>query len=130
MDKLLAIALFLAIYITLLHGFCISTGPYHLASKAFAEGVGLLNTSSPCVYGNASISNSSCPVTCKTLIVATWGDCYCKDPFYTPKVSDFLVRNLTVFDIFQLLSTSKWSKSANCRDWLNEADQVKMWKCT
>eukprot|EP01120_Amphizonella_sp_Union-15-10_P011120 TRINITY_DN462_c0_g2_i1.p1 TRINITY_DN462_c0_g2~~TRINITY_DN462_c0_g2_i1.p1 ORF type:complete len:142 (+),score=13.19 TRINITY_DN462_c0_g2_i1:28-426(+) len=112
-----------------IEAFCFSLAPYHLAAKALAQGTGNINSSSPCVYGNSSVQNSSCSAACKGLILATWGDCYCKDRDYLPDVSDLLVRTLNVEQIFELLATDKYSKFANCRDWLNEPDNYRDWNC-
>eukprot|EP01121_Diplochlamys_sp_Union-15-3_P006636 TRINITY_DN1713_c0_g1_i1.p1 TRINITY_DN1713_c0_g1~~TRINITY_DN1713_c0_g1_i1.p1 ORF type:complete len:139 (+),score=15.30 TRINITY_DN1713_c0_g1_i1:26-418(+) len=129
MNKTLVALLAFTTLVTYVYSFCFSLGPYHLSAAAFAQGLGDINSSSVCVYGNTSVSNSSCPLACESLIVATWGDCYCKDRFYRPNTSNALVRTLTVYEMYELLATPKYFRSANCRDFLNRQDSLESWKC-
>eukprot|EP01120_Amphizonella_sp_Union-15-10_P015765 TRINITY_DN816_c0_g1_i1.p1 TRINITY_DN816_c0_g1~~TRINITY_DN816_c0_g1_i1.p1 ORF type:complete len:132 (+),score=15.58 TRINITY_DN816_c0_g1_i1:56-451(+) len=111
--------------------FCPFEGPYHVAAKAFAEGLGNVTTASPCVYGNADqVQDSSCPLPCKALIVATWGDCYCKDPEYVPGVSNEFISTLTVRQLFSVLATRIYFPAANCRQFLQEPDNYQQWTCS
>eukprot|EP01130_Rhizamoeba_saxonica_P003334 TRINITY_DN1414_c0_g1_i2.p1 TRINITY_DN1414_c0_g1~~TRINITY_DN1414_c0_g1_i2.p1 ORF type:complete len:134 (-),score=20.16 TRINITY_DN1414_c0_g1_i2:24-425(-) len=109
---------------------CWTSGPYHVASKAFAIGVGSMNSSSVCVYGSNKRLNRDCNLACQGIIEAVWGDCYCRDPDYYPDVSDPVIRKLTVGQIFQLLATDEYYPAASCRDWLNSASNRHMWTCS
>jgi len=108
------------------YGVCWTAGPYHIAASALALGIGNVSSSSVCVYGANENLNPTCPLPCQTLLRATWGDCYCRDPTYKPDVGDSVVRPMNVRQIFELLATSAKQKGATCRDWLQENPD---WKC-
>jgi len=110
---------------------CWNTKPYQLGAKALAEATGTLSSAAICRYGNNTQIHASCPAPCWALISYTFGDCYCEDPDYKPKVSDPLVKSLTVKQLFELLAEpSKYNfQGASCQDKLNQSANKKKWQC-
>jgi len=109
--------------------YCWTSAAYHVASQAFAVGVGDPSSNSVCIYGNNTRLSYDCPLACETLISATWGDCYCNDPNYRPDAfgADPLIKPMTVYQVFSVLATSKYATGANCRLWM--AGRNSSWTC-
>jgi len=115
------------------YAFCWTSGPYHIAASALAVGVGNLTSSSVCVYGNNANLNNECPFPCQALIVATWGDCYCRDMDYQPNAgrADPVIKSLSVKQVFSFLAGTNNAYAGNsCRTWMSNSDQVAKWKCS
>ena len=120
------------------------------AADALLTGIGPLGTQAFCVYSTTPYDprnrssvdlDSDCPITCKTLILAMLGDCYCRHPHYTPSASsnilsailpkvDSAVRGKTAEGLLKFLAQrSDVAKAATCRQWLMEPDQREDWAC-
>jgi len=126
------LCLCLTVLTALAQASCWTALPYHAAAIALATGIGDMSSSAVCVYavrGNSSSTDNECPPPCKALLVATWGDCYCRDPTYRPLAcgADKLVYNLTVGQMFQLLATQRYTAAAYCRNWLGDNSHI--WQC-
>jgi len=133
--KSLVIALVFSVLLAVVSAFCWTQGPYHIASGALAVGVGNVSSASVCVYSTDNPQfDSSCPLPCQALIAATWGDCYCRDPNYQPQAAgaDNFIRPFSVFQIFQFLAGEGpfgLKFYANCRNWIADPNQRKLWTC-
>jgi hypothetical protein len=111
---------------------CWTAVAYHAAAAALATGLGEVSSSAVCVYSpkaNVTGMNDACPPPCMTLLAATYGDCYCRDPVYRPLSwdADKLVYNMTVAQMFLLVATPRFAASAYCRAWMDEREHD--WKC-
>lgn len=126
--------LLIALLFAAAQAFCITRTGYYLASKALAEGVGDVTSHAACKYTNATgvNLNGDCPVACRGLIVATWGDCYCTAQSFQPQVGDAPIVNMTVLQIFSFIAgfyDETQAVQSQCRDWMNTGSSVGMWNC-
>jgi hypothetical protein len=107
-----------------------------VAAKALAIGIGDLTSAGVCVYGLHDGLNDDCPISCKGLITATWGDCYCRNPQYKPDTVDVddILAPMDVHGLFAFINGSsskygtKWN--ATCRSWIGQEAETKMWMCS
>ena len=103
--------------------FCWGSGVYHVSAEALAIGIGSVDSSAVCVYGNVRSLDDECPLPCQTLLASTWGDCYCRSPGYKPKSfgANGLIKPLSVHEMYRFLALfSVEAPFATCRVWLNE----------
>eukprot|EP01127_Copromyxa_protea_P002364 TRINITY_DN1224_c0_g1_i1.p1 TRINITY_DN1224_c0_g1~~TRINITY_DN1224_c0_g1_i1.p1 ORF type:complete len:121 (-),score=18.42 TRINITY_DN1224_c0_g1_i1:113-475(-) len=100
------------------------------SAAALATGIGSVSSSAVCVYGNATLNND-CPLPCQGLLLAIVGDCYCRNPNYQPSSIrvDPKIKNMTVYQMYLSLATSRYFRGATCRNWLNEPDNQADWNC-
>lgn len=125
------IILLFIVAISCAHGFCVTTAAYHIAAQALAAGLSNDSVIPPCQYSNDESDNYLCPVTCKALITATWGDCYCTDQNYRPYAGDSYIRMLTAKQIFSFIAKETpglpWTKGVYCRAFMQ--DNADDWAC-
>lgn len=88
-------------------GTCWSSSFYHVAARALITGIGPVRSNAPCVFGKDVGLNDECPPPCWSLIVATLGECYVRDPSYVPRSLDgetsFPFKNKTVEEIMHMI---------------------------
>jgi len=136
MKSVVATVLLLSIIgaVSYVNAICISNVAYHQAAKALGYGMGNVSTSSVCRYGNVQGLNTQCPTLCSSLITATWGDCYCKEPNYKPgNVSNDLINQLTVqqyFLFFAYPQSFGFNYQINCNAYMLQPSSMKKWQCT
>ena len=95
--------------------------------------VGGVDTEAACPYGAERILDSTCPITCKVLLMNTWGDCYCLNPTYVPYQlgwTDRMVRNVGVKGVYAIVAKKTDHLFFTCGSWLREPDNMAMWNCT
>lgn len=111
--------------------FCWGSGIYHVAAEALGIGIGPIDSSAVCVYGNLKELDDECPLSCQTLLISAWGDCYCRNPHYKPKSfgANGLIKPLSVLEMYRFLASPIHDDAphATCRTWLNENKED--WQC-
>jgi len=120
---------------------CWSAAIYHGLSKQLAAGIGHISSDAVCVFSDkntTSLKNEDCPPTCKLLLSSVWGDCYCRDPTFVPKFNSILepitaipeLKNKNVRELYEfIVYSSPLAKTANCRSWLREMENMNKWEC-
>lgn len=109
--------------------FCLSSLAYHASAASLATGFGHVDTSAVCVYGPNPKLSDECPMSCMTLLLSVWGDCYCRNPDYIPAQIGFVdkhVKGKTVKDIYEFILQPEETlltlgiQGVTCKTWLND----------
>ncbi len=120
---------------------CWTSSVYHESAWLLAKSIGPVDSDAVCVYADRKDDNldEECSPPCQALIMAVWGDCYCRNPNYQPSTFgghvDKTVSGKSVKEIFKLFSDVKSSsssggaKSITCRNWMREKENMDAVSC-
>jgi len=114
--------------------YCFTEWYYKRSAANLAYALGDNDDSNPyvvCRYSNQTSNNidRTCEADCMTLINNVLGECYCTDPKYKPETGNNYIKNFSTMQLFQLIGTTDYAKSANCRDVLKTPENKNRWLC-
>lgn len=88
-----------------------------------AVGIGPIDSSAVCVFGSVKGLDEECPLSCQSLLMTAWGDCYQRNPDYRPRAfgASAQIKSMSVYQMFQFIAEpSIVAPHATCRNWLVE----------
>ena len=137
---LLPLLLLILAHLTVVATECWTSSLYHQSAWALAKSIGPIDSDAVCVYGTDKSLNDECSPPCQALLMAVWGDCYCRNKDYKPSSFlghvDKIVSGKSVRDIFHLFTntTTKGGRSdllgyITCRNWMKESENLDKINC-